>query len=99
MKLGSVPFVNTTLSFTIKLWAAELVVVNNPVTPVANVNVWAFPPASFWLSSSNCTVTVTPALLLFETSSSIAIDFKLFGVRYTSVGNVLSADIFLLTAL
>ena len=34
VKLGSVPFVNTTLSFTIKLWAALEFVVNNPVTPV-----------------------------------------------------------------
>ena len=99
VKLGSVPFVNTILSFIIKLWAAALAVVNNPVTPVANVNVWASPPDSFRLSSSNCTVTVTPAVLLFDTSNSIKIDFKPFGVVYTAVGDVLSADKFLTTAL
>ena len=53
---------------------------NNPLTPVAGpppVIVCAFEfvtvpvnaAVSFKLSSSNCTVTVIPALLLFETSN------------------------------
>ena len=43
---------------------------------------------SFLLSSSICTVTVTPADDLFATSNSIAIDFFESGTEYITDGKV-----------